>query len=360
MQVQGKGIPDADKRAYRAAIVKGLRNKYKILSGDSVDATVQEIFEKESRENIECDTEKCFQDIAIAFQAELIAVTSIVKKSGGYLLTLQINNVLENENVLSESVPCRGCDEFQVIDQLILMAGGKPSAPIAQAQVPQPQASTPAPPKPTPESPPKGMVFVKGGCFDMGDVDEKLEHKVCLDDFYMDKYEVTQSNFQNTMGSNPSRFKGCNNCPVEQVTWYKAKNYCEKVGKRLPTEAEWEYAARSGGKSEKYAGTSDNPDRYAWYARNSGKKTHPVSQKQPNGLGLYDMSGNVWEWVSDRYGKDYYNNSPENNPGGPSSGKYRVMRGGSWRDVTYGVRVSLRSTNRPVILSNIIGFRCSQ
>ncbi len=210
------------------------------------------------------------------------------------------------------------------------------------------------------------MVFVEGGCFEMGntfekgDNDEKPVHRLCVDDFNMDKYEVTQIDFQNTMGRNPSKVSGCSNCPVETVTWFEAKDYCEKLGKRLPTEAEWEYAARSGGKKEKYAGTNDNPDSVAWYRNNSGKNTHSVGQKEPNGLNLYDMSGNVLEWVGDWYGKKYYKNSPKDNPKGPSSGKYRVLRGGSWDTGSRSVRVAYRARFIPDIRISGYGFRCSQ
>lgn len=128
---------------------------------------------------------------------------------------------------------------------------------------------------------------------------------------------------------------------------------------RLPTEAEWEYAARSGGKNEKYAGTSNESELgdYAWYSINSGSKTHPVGQKKPNGLGIYDMSGNVWEWVNDWYDSDYYKNSPKNNPTGPSSGQYRVLRGGSWFTGARTTEAPDRSRYGPSIRDNGFGFR---
>jgi sulfatase modifying factor 1 len=213
------------------------------------------------------------------------------------------------------------------------------------------------------------MIFVKGGCYQMGDTvggghsDEKPVHEVCVSDFYMGKYEVTQRQWQNIMGGNPSHFSSCgDNCPVEKVSWDDVQNFIGKLnsrtGKRyrLPTEAEWEYAARSGGKSEKYSGGND-VDAVAWYGSNSGSRTHPVGQKQPNGLGLHDMSGNVWEWCQDWYGSSYYNQSPRDNPVGPSSGSARVVRGGSWYSVAASTRAALRRRSYPVIRYDFLGFR---
>ncbi|MBI3813805.1 MAG: formylglycine-generating enzyme family protein, partial [Nitrospinae bacterium] len=215
-----------------------------------------------------------------------------------------------------------------------------------------------------------GMVFVKGGCYQMGDTfgdgdsDEKPVHEVCVDDFYMGKYEVTQRQWTGIMGSNPSYFKNCDDCPVEQVSWDDIQEYINKLNQktgnkyRLPTEAEWEYAARSGGRSEKYSG-GNNIDSVGWYDKNSGSKTHPVGQKEANGLGLYDMTGNVWEWCSDWYADDYYRKSPKNNPRGADSGQYRVLRGGSWN---YGPRF-LRASDRdgfvPTGRYSYVGFRLS-
>ncbi len=216
-----------------------------------------------------------------------------------------------------------------------------------------------------------GLVFVKGGCFDMGDIfgngpyDAKPAHNVCISDFYMGKHEVTQGQWKAITGNNPSYFKNCGDtCPVESVSWNDIQVFLQKLNSRtgksyrLPTEAEWEYAARSGGKKEKYAGTSSDSDlgSYAWYASNSGGKTHPVGQKKPNSLGLYDMSGNVWEWVSDLYDFHYYKNSPRNNPQGPTSGKgplehqERVVRGDDWGEEPprggHGLPESLRCAIR--------------
>jgi sulfatase modifying factor 1 len=218
------------------------------------------------------------------------------------------------------------------------------------------------------------LVLIKGGCFQKGDAfgdgqaDEQPVHTVCVDDFYIGKYEVTQGQWQSVMGSNPSFFKKCGEkCPVEQVSWNDVQGFITKLnaktGKkyRLPTEAEWEYAARSGGKKEKYAGTSSDVElgKYAWYSANSGGRTHPAGERQPNGLGLYDMTGNVWEWCQDWYGEKYYSQSSRKNPTGPASGTRRVLRGGAWIFEPAGIRASARYSLTPDARGDLYGFRLS-
>ncbi|OQX74564.1 MAG: hypothetical protein B6D61_11505 [Bacteroidetes bacterium 4484_249] len=223
------------------------------------------------------------------------------------------------------------------------------------------------------------MVFVKGGTFTMGCTseqsdcgdDEKPTHEVSVSDFYMGKYEVTQKQWLEIIGNNPSHFKNCDDCPVEQVSWNDVQEFIKKLNAntglhyRLPTEAELEYAASGGSLSPagggagggfKYAG-SNNIYEVAWYEDNSSKKTHPVGQKQPNELGIYDMSGNVWEWCSDWYGENYYENSPRNNPQGPSSGSYRVWRGGGWYSNSWSCRVASRIRIAPGDRGSCLGFR---
>lgn len=213
------------------------------------------------------------------------------------------------------------------------------------------------------KDPATGMefVFVKGGCFQMWDiaVDDNKEEgrgKVCVDDFYIGKYEVTQGQWKALTGNNPSIFKDCgNNCPVEGVSWDDAKEFTNLLNKktvkkyRLPYEAEWEYAARSRGKNEKWSGTSDEKElqEFAWYEANSGKKPHPVGQKKPNSLGVYDMSGNVWEWMEDKYFKNDKLGNWE----------YCVLRGGSWNDSSDGLRFVSRNVSRAIETDLSLGFR---
>jgi formylglycine-generating enzyme required for sulfatase activity len=213
----------------------------------------------------------------------------------------------------------------------------------------------------------KGMAFVSGGCFHMGNAsnkagrDEKPFHEVCVDDFYIDKFEVTQMAYNKATRKNPSRVKK-RRLPVERVTWDEARKYCKRAGKRLPTEAEWEYASRSGGKKETWAGTSNSRElgKYAWHKENAEGNPHPIGKLLPNALGLYDMSGNVWEWVADKYDKSYYRVSPKDNPKGPASGTSHVLRGGSHENNAGGVRTTNRNRLSPKTIENNVGFRCAK
>ena len=191
---------------------------------------------------------------------------------------------------------------------------------------------------------------------------EKPMHRVTLtNDYYIGKYEVTQALWQAMMGSNPSRFKG-NNLPVENVSWNDCQDFVSKLnvmtGKkfRLPTEAEWEYAAKGGkkGRGYQYSGSNTLGD-VAWYGKNSGHKTHAVGAKQPNELGIYDMTGNVFEWCQDWY--DSYSSSPQTNPIGAASGSYRVIRGGSWGSSAGNCRSSYRFHHTPDYRDGYLGLR---
>lgn len=228
------------------------------------------------------------------------------------------------------------------------------------------------------------LVFIKGGCFDMGDIfdigfnNEKPVHNVCIKDFYLGKYEVTQSQWKAIMGDNPAKFKSGDSYPVENVSWDDAKLFIkklnEKTGKkfRLPTEAEWEYACRSGGKKEMFAGVNDRNDlylyanfcdkncEYSWKTPEQDdryKNTSPVGTYRPNGLGLYDMTGNVWEWVQDIYSIDYYKKSQKDNPANLVGGNERVARGGGWRSEIKRSRCSYRSRDIQADRVMLIGLR---
>ena len=533
-----KDIPQDEMTQYEAALKKGLSDRYVVYAGEQVQNIVKDVYRKRSGEakaGHECDETKCIQDIAIAFQAELVAIANIRKSGGGYSISLTINNVMDDKLVLSEQKSCKGCDEFGVADVLKTIAGvvAPPAAeaPAAQAvmgagtedkeslywnsikdstnpddfaaylqdypkgtfaslaksrmaalkktaaqtqvapakevdagsrstseldiwksvkdsinpddlslylqafpngafsvtaknriealkkdaakkaaaekaaaekaaaeranaekvaaekavaeeaarvaiakkaaaekynvDVPPPVIVQTQPP---PQLSYRERIAAEKAAAEKEAAERAVADKVAAEKFvamkanppegmvavergsggfFMDKTEVTQEAYQRIIGNNPSEFKGCSTCPVENVNWNEADAYCKKVGKRLPTEQEWEYAATSGGKGETYAGTSDESSvgDYAWFKDNSDKKTHPVGEKKPNGLGLYDMSGNVWEWTDSWY---------------DGSKKYRVLRGGSWYGGASGLRAAYRFYTTPVLRIDINGFRCSQ
>ena len=232
------------------------------------------------------------------------------------------------------------------------------------------------------------MVSVPGGAYTMGcqdgrDTDcedsEKPPHEVTVSTFYLSKYEVTQAQWRAVMGSDPPELNntGCDQCPVERVSWNDIQEFLQKLNAqtgqkyRLPTEAEWEYAARGGqrGKANNYLYSGSNTiGEVAWYDGNAEqgnthgaeKTTRPVGGKKPNELGLYDMSGNVYEWCSDWYGDDYYENSPQQNPRGPGEGTYRVLRGGGWGSSPRRCRAAPRNLSAPTSRNAGLGFRLAR
>lgn len=216
------------------------------------------------------------------------------------------------------------------------------------------------------------MVYVKGGSFIMGcmseysdncNLEEKPSHNVKLSDFYIGMFQVTQGLWQAVMGDNPSIWKG-ENLPVERVSWNDCQTFISRLnnlsGKqfRLPTEAQWEFAARGGNKSKGfiYSGSND-PDKVAWYKNNSLSITHEVGSKLPNELGIFDMTGNVWEWCNDLYNGNYYAISPIESPEGALSGLFRVVRGGSWYTTTEFSRLTVRDSDRPDYRDIYVGLR---
>lgn len=242
-------------------------------------------------------------------------------------------------------------------------------------------------------------VFVQGGCFKMGSSSGYFNngpvHRVCVNDFWMSKYDVTVGEFREFVKTTGYKTdaEGNNGCfvsqkyglrrkdatvswrspgfdqterdPVVCISWKDANRYIDWKGKqtgsamRLPTEAEWEYAARDGVNGEKWAGTSQESDlrEYAWYESNSSGRTHPVGEKKPNRLGLYDMTGNIWQWCSDWFSADYYQNSPQDNPKGPAAGFFRVSRGGDWDNVPQNIQTTVRWEYSGGEGDNRIGFR---
>ncbi|MDP6995362.1 MAG: pectinesterase family protein, partial [Candidatus Poribacteria bacterium] len=228
----------------------------------------------------------------------------------------------------------------------------------------------------TPSGSTAGMVLIPGGSFQMGDAKNESEgwmersrpvHTVTLDAFYMDKAEVTVGQFKAFLADSGYNWGGSWNSvasysptddqPMIYVDWYDATAYAAWAGKRLPTEAEWEKAARGGLQGKRYPWGDEITHDDANYDYNVGETTAAGSYAA-NGYGLYDMAGNVWEWCADWYDEDYYSNSPATNPPGPGSGSYRVLRGGSWSSPSYSLRVANRNDNLPNNRVNYLGFRC--
>jgi len=455
--------------AMETALLEGLQQKYEVFTGDKVDQRRKEVFAKESKKGkIDCDETKCLQDIASAFNSELLAVVNIAKQSDGYFLAINIRNLWDDKVIYSKSTPCKGCDAYAVIDKLKELVG----TPAAIANAP---ATEPPPPKITATDPdsitwaeaqkgntaddyqvyldayPKGkyIAFAKAkfkklkeaeqaaaeqqeqqawdaaqaenseasytryltaypsGRFagfartrgdklkadlaykaetDLWQKAESSNEKTAVEtylnrypagrylaqasaklqaikeeeakgpvmvripgtNYEMGKYEVTQKEWQAVMGNNPSKFTSCgNNCPVEQVSWDDIQIFLQKLNQktgrqyRLPTEAEWEYACYGGSQTE-YCGSNDI-NAVAWYDTGADSvSTHPVGKKQANGYGLYDMSGNVWEWMQD-----------ELNGG-------RALRGGSWGIRPQGVRAAYRSKDAPTDRYSSNGFRLAR
>jgi formylglycine-generating enzyme required for sulfatase activity len=212
------------------------------------------------------------------------------------------------------------------------------------------------------------FVLIQAGEFQMGasdgDKDEQPVHTVRISKpFYLGKYEVTQAQWQAVMGNNPSRFTGDATRPVENVSWEDVQEFIRRLNTkeggatyRLPTEAEWEYAARAGTTTAYSFGNDKGQlSQYAWYGDTSGSQTHPVGTLKPNAWGLYDMHGNVWEWVQDWYGP--YTAAAAVDPAGPSSGSYRVNRGGSWRYLTSHCRSACRGHWSPGYRYDHLGCR---
>jgi formylglycine-generating enzyme required for sulfatase activity/TolB-like protein len=315
-----------------------------------------------------------------------IVIGSIGLVGRTYMISISLVNIESGETERVEEDNCK-CELDELIESVKraankLMSGG-PAPQIAAAEAPSvPQRVEPLPQAPVPVVSPSGISFrepttgmdfvlIKGGCFQMGDVfedgdrNERPAHEVCVDDFYLARYEATQGQWKAINGKNPAKNKKSDQHPVEDVNWNDVQDFIKELNQktnrsfRLPTEAEWEYAARGGGQRDKWSGasTESDLDGIAWHNGNSGRETHPVGQKRPNALGLYDMTGNVWEWVSDTFDSSYYKESPRSNPGGPGRGRDRVFRGGSYKDRAKDLRTFKREKESNRDEDDTRGFR---
>ena len=322
--------------AMEAALVKGLQQKYAVFSGEQVAKKAREIFLKESRNtaHTECDEIRCLQGIAEAFQAELLATANITKQDGGYFIALSIQNLYDNKVVQSESVACEGCNAFKVVEKLKEIVGIASSVTtVEESQV-----------KVNPET--HGALQLAGAQSE-NMADGFVMVRIPGKSYEMGKFDVTQAQWHAVMGANPSHFKRCGDtCPVENVSWNDVQVFLQKLNAktgrqyRLPNEEEWEYACYGGSKTEFCGGSDLNS--VAWYKDNSNGSTHPVGQKQANGYGLYDMSGNVWQWMENE------------------SGSGRALRGGSWNVITGGLLASFSFDEVPTDRLLYVGFRLAR
>ncbi len=350
-------------------------NKFRVLEREMMEAVLKE----QGFQQTGCTSSECLVEIGQLIGVSQMIGGSIGKVGETYTVLLRVIDVETGEVVKTATRDVSGR-----IDVLLTTTIPQIARDIAGQYIPE---STDL--KNINVADMANMIFVPGGTFSMGsndgESDERPVHKVAVSDFYMDKYEVTNEQFCQFLNEKNNQVEGgvewleisSDDCKIEQrgnqyiprsgyaghpvvgVNWYGANAYAEWAGKRLPTEAEWEYAARGGNKSQgyKYSG-SNAAGSVAWYADNSGGKNHPVGTRQPNELGLYDMSGNVWEWCADWYGNDYYSNSPSANPTGPASGAARMLRGGSWSSRIHSVRCAYRGYRVPLYRYSSYGFRC--
>lgn len=316
---------------------------------------------------LNCTTDSCISHIGNFIGVDLVVIGKLGQVGSKYLFNLKLVDVLKDRTRGRISVAVDG-DMGLILNEIPTMIDTL----VNQHLKPVTASAVPADFRNKIDDKNK-MVWIEGGSFYMGaqyndgELDELPLHKVTVSGFYMDTYEITKEEFQLVMGHNPSRFKGCEECPVDNISWFEAKEFCEKIGKRLPTEAEWEYACRAETKTAFHYGNTLSSDQanfngqYPYGGSPSGgyhRKPLPVGSFQPNAWGLYDMHGNVWEWCSDWYDVAYYGNSPQNNPSGPSEGKYKVARGGAWNSDGASLRSSNRISYAPIIHLNTIGFRC--
>lgn len=381
------------------------QGEYEVLSKEDLDALARRT--SLQIQAGECTDSQCLADLGKALGSKYMVYGTISKVGSTYSISLRLLDT-EGENAgvknrINERCICNDDELFDtVIDAATKIMGSKQSP--SQDKVKAKSFLTPLPvatklpfkktPKPTGASwiePNTNMTFlkIKGDCFKMGsswpesggEYDESPKHKVCVDDFYIAKYEVTQGQWEKTMGNNPSYLQH-SSYPVNKISWQDTQEFITKLNNatgllfRLPSEAEWEFSARAGTNTNNYWGNSvDATCKYANVLDKSAQSSKDPTFKcddlneslslvgyyKPNEFGLHDMMGNVWEWCQDWYGPDYYKISPERNPGGPKDGLEKVLRGGSFLDKGKRGHLVLRSAERwskkPDYKSYKIGFR---
>ncbi|MBN1577960.1 MAG: SUMF1/EgtB/PvdO family nonheme iron enzyme [Chitinispirillaceae bacterium] len=321
---------------------------------------------------LDCFTDSCISRIGAQAGVDIVIVGNLGQLGTTHILDLKMVDVLRDKLLKRTSISVT--DDLGLILKEIPGAIGKlvETDLVLTSVVESPATAEPAS---TPALYQEKIVWIFPGGFVMGsncksgEVDELPAHKVKLNGFFIDRFEVTRDEFEKVMGYNPSSAKGCSNCPVTDVTWQEASDYCTKVGKRLPTEAQWEYACRAGSTTPFYTGMTITGDQANFNAQKpfGGSplgpfkgKIVPVGSFPHNSWNLHDMYGNAAEWCADWYDIAYYGNSLETNPPGPKTGKLKVVRGGGWSSDGNGLRSSNRMAYNPELRLNTIGFRCVQ
>jgi formylglycine-generating enzyme required for sulfatase activity len=331
---------------------------------------IRELLKAEKVEGIlNCFTDSCLSKIGALVGVDMMILGTVGQVGQSYVFSLKMIDALRDKTLKRVSTSVEG-DLGLILKEIPTMVGELVNAQkriTAEASVKTIKTGTTANAQQN-----QGSIWIKGGSFDMGlkgteDYDATPVRNVTIKGFYMDEYEVTKVEYEKVMGSNPSAFRGCDGCSMENISWQEAQDFCNKLGKRLPTEAEWEYACRAGTTTPFHYGTTLSSDQANFDGRNpyggvpSGQfRTKPVivGQYQPNGWGLYDMHGNVAEWCADWYDPAYYGNAPKQDPKGPEQGVLKVVRGGSWNNAGTTLRSGKRVAYNPTMLLNTIGFRC--
>ena len=339
-------------------LVKAISRSEKYTAVNRTDAILAQLNKEQVYQRSGAVNDDQIKAIGQQLGVQYLCIVEISDVKGGtFYIEVQLVDVVTAEAVASAtaSSDLRTNQDMMIAAQYVardLVGGGKGAAQAKRGNVEI------------------EMVYVQGGTFIMGcsgynsgncEKDEKPAHRVTVSNFYIGKYEVTQKQWSQVMGGNPSHFKG-DNLPVGKVSWYDVQEFITRLnsmtGKvyRLPTEAEWEFAARGGVKSTGFAfAGSNNPVDVAWFKHNSGGSCRPVGSRGSNELGIYDMSGNVWEWVFDWSAN--YSPADWTNPLGPQNGVNRVLRGGSWPYDAHYCRVSYRNGSAPGNRGADVGFR---
>ncbi len=320
---------------------------------------------------LDCFTDSCISRIGAKAGVDVVIVGNLGQLGSTHVLDLKMVDVLRDQILSRTSISVKE-DLGMILDE-IPKAIGKLVAvdTVLTAVVKQPVSEESTSSESSGYQEKIVWIFpgtiVMGSQFKSGEVDELPTHKVKLDGFYIDRFEVTRDEFEKVMGYNPTSQKGCGLCAVTNVTWQEASDYCIKTGKRLPTEAEWEYACRAGTRTPFFTGVTitdaqanfDAQKPFGGSPRGVFRgKVLPVGSFPANGWNLHDMHGNVAEWCADWYDVAYYGNAPEENPRGPQKGKLKVVRGGSWNNDGNGLRSANRTAYNPELRLSNIGFRC--